>query len=297
MATCPHCGAAIPAGAEATACPACGGALHPDPEAERRAEQALSAPLTKSLIGINVAVFLAMYLAGVSPTDPNTAQLQHWGANFGPLTLAGQWWRLLSNVFVHIGILHLGLNMWALWNVGALAERLYGRWTYLYLYLFSGIAGSLASLAWHPQVTGAGASGAIFGVVGAVIVTLRWGKLTVPREVVSPILRSLVMFALYNLFYGAVKTGIDNSAHLGGLVGGLLLSAIVNAPALHRHGGERTRIQIALVLALALAGLAGGVERTRGWIVHAERAQVALQKNQFDAAISELRQVADRRPN
>src|SRR5438046_2131564 len=132
MQTCPHCGASAPD--EAAACPACRAPL-PQPEVEHDPHP--SAGLTHTLIGINVAVFVAMLLGHVSPTEPTVPQLQHWGANYGPLTLSGQWWRLLTNVFVHVGIIHLALNMWALWNVGALAERLYGRATYLYIYLFT----------------------------------------------------------------------------------------------------------------------------------------------------------------
>jgi membrane associated rhomboid family serine protease/Flp pilus assembly protein TadD len=254
-------------------------------------------PLTKLIIGLNVAVFLAMVLNHVSPVTPQPDQLIKWGADYGPLTFGGQWWRVLSNVFVHIGIVHLALNMWCLWNLGALAEHIYGRWLYLFIYLFSGIGGSLASLWWHPTVSGAGASGAIFGLAGALIITLRWGDLAVPKETLRPILNSLFAFAGYNLFFGAVQPGIDNAAHIGGLVTGIIQGGVIIQPAFRRPGSEKLRAYAAVALSLALVGVAMLVARLNGWVTHWERAQIALQKNNPDQAIVELKQVAASRPN
>jgi rhomboid protease GluP len=116
--------------------------------------------------------------------------------------------------------------MWCLWNLGMLAERIFDRWTYLLIYTATGISGSLASLWWHPRGIGAGASGAIFGLAGALIAVLYLGKLPIAKEALKPTLKSLVMFAAYNLFFGLVP-GIDNSAHLGGLAAGLGLGAVL----------------------------------------------------------------------
>ena len=80
------------------------------------------------------------------------AVTMRWGANMGALTLSGEWWRLLTYVFVHGGIIHIAFNMWCLWNLGALGESLYGRWTYAAIYLICGVGASLASVAWHPYV-------------------------------------------------------------------------------------------------------------------------------------------------
>ena len=120
--------------------------------------QSSSMAVTQGIFGINVAVFVAMTLAGVSLTEPTTAQLWHWGANYGPLTIGGQWWRLLSCVFVHIAIIHIGFNMWCLWGLGKLAESVYGHWTFGAVYLITGVAASVTSLAWNPGGTSAGAS-------------------------------------------------------------------------------------------------------------------------------------------
>jgi len=293
MATCPDCGAERPP--DAAACPRCGRPA-PNLEHDHSEVQTFNFPLTKWIIGLNVAVYAAMTLRGVSPTTPTVDQLQRWGADYGPLVFAGQWWRLLTNVFVHIGIVHLALNMWALWNVGALAERIYGRAIYLYLYVFSGIAGSLASLAWHPNVTGAGASGAIFGVAGALIITFHWGDLQAPRETVRPILRSLVIFAAYNLFYGAIKTGIDNSAHLGGFAGGILIAAALNWPPMRRAEASAHRRTAAVAGSLLLVALAVWLGRANEWRVHEQRAALALQKGNTQQAVSELELVAQRKP-
>jgi rhomboid protease GluP len=182
--------------------------------------------LTQVIVGINVLVFLAMVFSGVSFMSPTSQQLVMWGANFAPLSLGAQPWRMLFSNYVHIGIIHIFFNMWCLWNLGRLAEQIFDRWTYLLVYTASGIAGSLVSLWWHPQGIGAGASGAIFGLAGGLIAVLYLGKLPIAKAALKPILKSLIMFAAYNLFFGLVP-GIDNSAHLGGLATGLGLGAIL----------------------------------------------------------------------
>ena len=158
--------------------------------------------------------------------SPTQLQLVTWGANFGPLSLGSQPWRMLASNYVHIGAIHIFFNMWCLWNLGRLAERIFDRWTYLLVYTASGIAGSLSSLWWHPQGIGAGASGAIFGLAGGLIAVLYLGKLPMAKEALRPTLKSLLTFAAYNLFFGLVP-GIDNAAHLGGLAAGLALGAIL----------------------------------------------------------------------
>jgi rhomboid protease GluP len=184
--------------------------------------------LTQVIVGINVLVFVGMLLSGVSLVSPTQLQLVMWGANFAPLSLGSQPWRMLASNYVHIGIIHIFFNMWCLWNLGRLAEQIFDRWTYLLVYTASGIAGSLASLWWHPQGIGAGASGAIFGLAGGLIAVLYLGKLPIAKAALNPTLRSLVMFAAYNLFFGLVP-GIDNAAHLGGLAAGLSLGAVLAA--------------------------------------------------------------------
>lgn len=187
---------------------------------EREARWRLSP--TTILVGINIAVFVLMCATGVSPVEPTRVQLVKWGANWGPLSLGSQPWRVLTSNYVHIGILHIFFNMWCLLNLGKLAERILDNWTYVLVYTFSGVAGSLVSLWRHPMVVGAGASGAIFGLAGGLIAALYLGKLPFPKQAIRPTLKSLLTFAAYNLFFG-LAPGIDNSAHMGGLLAGLAM--------------------------------------------------------------------------
>src|SRR6478672_2845491 len=208
-----------------------------------------------------------MAFSGVSLADPSIADLVKWGANNGLVTLLLQPWRMLTSNYVHIGVLHIALNMWCLWNLGALAERIFDRWTYFLTYTFCGIAGSLASLGLHPNRFGAGASGAIFGLAGALIAALYLGHLPVPPRALKSTLKSLVLFAAYNLFFGAVVPAIDNSAHIGGLVCGLILGAVL-ARHLTSPPEERSswRNLVFLVSGVVLVGIFFVVRRS---VLHA----------------------------
>jgi rhomboid protease GluP len=221
-------------------------------------------PVTTILVGINVAVYVAMVLAGVSPTNPTVPQLLRWGANVGPLSLGSQPWRMLTSNYLHGGILHIGFNMWCLWSLGNLAERIFDPWTYALTYLVCGIAGSLASLWWHPMVVGVGASGAIFGLAGALITALYLGRLPVPKRAMQSTLKSLLAFAGYNLFFGAVVGQIDNAAHLGGLIAGLVLGAVLAG---HLTSPREVRLQwrkvVFIAAALVLVGLFSLIRRAQ----------------------------------
>src|ERR1700693_1013616 len=219
--------------------------------------------LTQIIFGINVAVFLGMALAASTVMDFSPQETIRWGANWGPLTLRGEWWRLLTCVFVHGGIIHIAFNMWCLWNLGALAESLYGRWTYAAIYLVCGVGASLASLAWHPGAPSVGASGAIFGLAGALIAAFKLGEFSVPRSALSGTLRSLGAFVVYNLIFGAIIPGIDNTAHIGGLVTGLIVGALIALIAPQQDQVPR-RAAIFVVMIIALAGGAIGAAHHYG---------------------------------
>jgi rhomboid protease GluP len=213
--------------------------------------------VTQIILGINVAVFLGMALSGSTVMDFPVRELVTWGANVGALTFSGEWWRLLTSVFVHGGLLHIAFNMWCLWNLGALCESLYGRWTYIAIYLICGVGASLASAAWHPYTPSVGASGAIFGLAGALITAFKLGEFSVPRSALSGTLRSLGAFVVYNLIFGAIIPGIDNTAHIGGLVTGLIVGALIALIAPQQDQVPR-RAAIFVVMILALAGGAIG---------------------------------------
>ncbi|MVM40287.1 rhomboid family intramembrane serine protease [Spirosoma sp. HMF3257] len=135
------------------------------------------------------------------------------GANYSPLTLGGQPWRLLSSCFLHIGILHLVFNMYALVQIGPILEPLLGTRQFTIAYLTAGLMGSVVSLWWHDVLLGAGASGAIFGMYGVflALLTTNWLDATVRRE----LLKSILTFVGFNLFIG-MQSHIDNAAHIGG---------------------------------------------------------------------------------
>jgi rhomboid protease GluP len=176
--------------------------------------------ITFGIIGINVLVFILMAVTGVGIFSPSSEGLIRWGANYNYFTQSGEGWRLLTSVFVHIGIIHLLFNMYALFNIGAYLEPLLGRIRYAAVYLATGIFSSLTSLWWHSdRLLSAGASGAIFGLYGFFLALLTT-KL-IPAKTRAELLRSIGVFVVFNLFYG-MKQGVDNAAHVGGLVSGFI---------------------------------------------------------------------------
>ncbi len=255
-------------------------------------------PVTTVLIALNVLVFAAMVIRGVSPLAPTAAQLLPWGANWGPLSLARQPWRILASNYIHVGVLHIALNMWCLWNLGWLAELIFDGWTYALIYTVCGIAGGLASLGWHPLSVGAGASGAIFGIAGALIAALYLGHLPIPKQALRGTLKSLLMFAFYNLAFGAVAGMIDNSAHIGGLVAGLALGAALSKH-LRTPPADRAAWRRGVFAVAALALLAGlfAVQRLSGYAVPLEQGNEAYQQGRLDDAARLLEQASAKKPN
>jgi rhomboid protease GluP len=188
------------------------------------------APVTLALVAANVIVFAAMAAAGAGILESNPGVHVRWGSNLTPVTVDGEWWRLGTSMFLHFGIVHLLVNMWVLYVNGRLVERMFGSVRYLILYLFAGLLGSLASTAWHPATNSAGASGAIFGVIGGMMAFFVSKKSRVPREVLQAQGRSIAVFAVYNIAFGLAYPGIDNAAHLGGAVGGFLVGLVLARP-------------------------------------------------------------------
>ena len=180
------------------------------------------APVTFALIAINVAIFAAMVATSKS-IDFSLETLVVWGGSAGTLVQQGQWWRLFTSMFIHANPIHIGFNMLCLFQLGFLAERAFGKIPYLLGYIATGMCASLTSNFIHPKTLGVGASGAIFGVAGFLLTPIALKKLIIYTTGKSSILRTLVMFAIYNLAIGAAIPVIDNSAHVGGLVSGLLV--------------------------------------------------------------------------
>lgn len=180
--------------------------------------------ITYAIMIICVILFIMMYTFGNGSEDTYT--LINFGANYDVLTKSGEYYRLFTCMFLHIGIMHLICNMYSLYVIGKEVEGLFGKWKYLLIYLLSGICGSMLSLAFSYNIVSAGASGAIFGLLGAL---LYFGYYY--RTYLGAVMRSsIIPVILFNLVIGFLSSGIDNAAHIGGLVGGILIAMAVGIP-------------------------------------------------------------------
>lgn len=193
--------------------------------------------MTRVLLCANFAVFIAMLLSGAGFWhSPNNVQLA-WGANFAPATADGEWWRLGSAMFLHFGAVHLTMNMFALWDGGKLVERMYGPLRFLALYGIAGLSGNLLSLVIQGnQAVSGGASGAIFGIYGALI-SYVWlaRRLMAPHEF-RWLFWGACAFSALTIVMGFVVPGIDNSAHIGGFISGLCWGVVLLPKATYETG-------------------------------------------------------------
>jgi rhomboid protease GluP len=249
--------------------------------------------VTYILLGLIVVVFGAETLAGGST---QTDVLIKLGAKYSPLIASGQYWRLFTAMFLHIGWLHLLFNAYALVVIGTDFERIVGWQRFLAVYLLSGLFGDLASYAFSPHLA-AGASGAIFGVIGALGAFFalyrerlgRWGRAR---------LGNILFLIAINLFYGFTSSGIDNYGHLGGLLSGALLGLAL-APRYQPDPAsgrlvDRTSLERSLpVLVLAVLLLVGGtifVTRAQAdsAVMHLVRGEAAIDREAWDEAVTEL---------
>jgi rhomboid protease GluP len=246
----------------------------PQPAPPRKRHWA-HAPATYTLVGINVAVYLfTLYQSHTlsAPAFADHTLSQALLCNGGAVLQWGQWWRIVSSIFVHFGWLHIGANMWCLWNLGLLGEPLLGEFGMIAAFLVTGIAGNLLSIAVHPAlpwqaggIVSAGASGAVFGIAGVLLMLLRSPLLPIPQFELKKLRRSVWYFALLNfvfdfglIFAHTRMKGvpqIDNMAHLGGFLSGILLGF----PLLPRIGAprpdflrRRATVVVAAFFALAL---------------------------------------------
>jgi rhomboid protease GluP len=247
-------------------------------------------PATYALLGINIAVFLIMlayswlgpHMSGsnflMAEFDINT--LARFGGSDAALVLQGQWWRLLTAAFVHVSLLHIALNMWCLWNLGVFGEPLLGRRGLVLVYAITGVTGNMFSLAWavahNADALVAGASGAVFGIAGILIVLLSNRKLSLPWNELRGLRRQVIFFAVANLAIGMAPNflpmlsssnmarlhmdpanlpRIDNTAHIGGFVCGLALGLplfprMMSGRQSYRHRQTVTFIVTTLILCL-----------------------------------------------
>ena len=184
------------------------------------------------LIAINLLVWIAMEANGGSE-DPEV--LLNFGAMFGPFIAGGEYWRLFTPMFLHIGKMHLIFNGLGLLIFGNIAERIFGLYRFVILYLLAGLAGSFASFAFNDAVVGAGASGAIMGILGAVAAFYFIRRNTL-GEGERQNFKGLLIIAGFNIILGFTIQGIDNWAHMGGLAGGFVIGMVL-APNYQRVSG------------------------------------------------------------
>jgi rhomboid protease GluP len=295
---CPECGQALAMTASAVPSPQ-QPAIQTMPDAEYQARRDLvnffailmhRTPrvwVTPLIVGTNALIFVALTVATGEPMRPPLQTMIDWGANFGPRTLNGEPWRIFTAMFLHFGLLHVGFNMWVLWELGRLVERCVGNVGFLLLYLISGLAGSLGSLAWHADVVSAGASGAVFGVCGALLGFLLRRRDTIPLGVIKSLRGSLLTFLLYNVVFSSLVPGIDMAAHGGGLAAGFCCGLIMSQPLdLHSVAHRWRRNLVTALLAIVALPLSFT-------LLPAAPQDIAVAQQQFDR----LRQEAIARYN
>ena len=245
---------------------------------------------TYSLIAINVLIWVFALTQGGGVMHSSAENLFVWGANSASAVQQGEWWRMLSSMFLHSGIVHVAMNMLGLYYVGQPVERIYGTRQYLLIYLGAGLLGSAMSLYFSAQIgVSVGASGAVFGVVGALWVAVFQHKDKLPKVFTSRTVKGLGLFVVYSLIQGFGTKGIDNAAHIGGLLGGALIAFILpekfDMASYLRTYKSRAAAAI-LVAVCALAGLA--VMAPRANIDQAQLVANALQKFKTGKAALEI---------
>ena len=217
--------------------------------------------VTPALVALNATVFVFMRFGGGALSDPET--LVDWGGNFAPRTTNGEWWRLVTTMFVHSGMLHLVANLAGLVQLGLILERLVGRLVFAAVYLAAGVFASLVSLSAHPVAVSVGASGAIFGIYGLLLASSIWGilhrsTLTIPLMALKKLGPATAVFILYNV----ANNGLESAAELAGLfvgfVCGLVLSRGVSdrkPPARRVAAAMAATVVIAVAFAVPLHGV------------------------------------------
>lgn len=245
--------------------------------------------VTPALLVLNIALFMGLVISA-HDVLPSSRQLLAWGANFGPKTLAGEWWRLVTNAFVHVNPVHFGFNLWMLWSVGRIVESREGNLSFALLYFVSAIGGSIASLAWDPTVVTGGGSGALLGVCGAFMAHLFTRRIVVPAEILSQLKRVMIAFLVYVVF-GFFVQGIDNAMHVGGLGSGFVCGLLLRPIEMETARTYLARITLA-------GGVAAGLLSACVWMlpaapldIHAEYAQFLVAERKL---IDEYGQLAGR---
>lgn len=182
--------------------------------------------ITPIILDLNILIFITMTIAGVKVYKPDVIDIVNWGGNVRALTIDNfQYWRLITNCFIHIGVIHLFMNCIGFVFAAIFIERILGRLRFLSLYIFCGVIASLTSVFWYDNIVSAGASGAIFGLYGFFLTMLIFVKKE-DRKMNRGIIISILIYVGYNLLYG-LTGGVDNAAHIGGLLSGVGVGTVL----------------------------------------------------------------------
>ncbi len=289
MPECPCCGQTLMSTAEpGILCQECVGALdgHEPEEGQTvpNATPRLQYPITLSLIIVNVLIFTLM---NVSSHYLSHGRYVEWGADWGPFTIGGQWWRICTSNFIHRDLSHLFWNLLFLWILGKRVEKLFGRFTYFLFYVTCGLAGSLLSLAVHPENVSYGASGCIMGLSGGLIVIYGLGY----RTLLTKGWWKYFLLVIYILLPDSPSS--DTAAHLGGLICGLILGFFL-VPEI--FGGKKRTEQIFYVMGVALLLAAIALRSHYGYLVPVGAAERAMAKNQSEEAQRQLHFALEENP-
>lgn len=261
---CPNCRGLIDRGD--STCPLCGASLR-SPRARPSASSGrvlgglipVPSTATSAMVAVNVALygiawFLSQQSAGADAAGGgiDARVLVRLGAKFGPLIVAGEWWRMVTAMFLHAGLLHIGMNLWCLFDLGPTVESLFSTPKFLVLYLTTGIVGFVFSFFWSPMGLSIGASGSVLGLVGVLIgATFHHGRLG--RDYRSQLWRWVIYIFAIGLIGGLFGMGTDNAAHLGGLVSGLALGYFIPEGEPDTRFSENLWNLLALVSVLIMA--------------------------------------------
>lgn len=298
MPNCLKCGTPLAVNEEGVApvlCDRCAGA------ATGRARRTMATgtlrdyPVTTALLAINLTVFVGMVVTGAGFLDFSAQAAVKWGGNYGPWTLNGDWWRLITAGFVHSGLIHVAFNMWCLLSLGQLSERLFGRFQTFFIYLLTGVGGALLSIAHDPRHLEVGASGAIFGIAGALLAGVKFGNLSISAGEKRAVISSMIFCVGVNFVLGAGVLGsnIDNFCHLGGFITGLLIGVPMGGFAQHHKLYQwATLLVTSVLLVFGYKELA----RTHGIPEQIKQAQVALDNKDYARAIQLLEQYTSSNP-
>lgn len=207
--------------------------------------------VTKILIALNVLVYIYVSIKGNSFNNPSSLLLLEMGANSGEKVFIGEWWRLFSSMFLHGGLTHIAFNMYALWVIGNIVEKLFGGFGYLVIYIAAGVLGNMLSLYNHsPYSVGVGASGAVFGIFGALISYAYFKKM--PKPIASGVLKNAGLMILINGAIGFSIPQIDNSAHIGGCIGGLIVAFFIGQDISSVNKQKRSMVSVFVALSCGL---------------------------------------------